>query len=295
MLRYTVNHSAATTFGIAIIPTDFTPNLSLEFQAGAEKNMKHNIVRYMAFAATSLLIGTTSLVQAEEADKPAAALDVGVFSQYVWRGLELSKDSLVIQPSATISYKGVSLNVWGNLDTDNDAYGGAKYNETDLTLSYAKTLGIAKFTGGYIYYGLDSLTDSQEIFASVSIATILNPTISVYREIAHLPAWYINVGVSHSQELVNKITLDLAASAAYYYSDDTGFAEANNADEKYQQFHNGLVSAGFTIPFADYFMVKPTIAYSFPLTDKAEEYIESVSLSDESSFIYGGLILSMAF
>jgi hypothetical protein len=41
--------------------------------------------------------------------------------------------------------------------------------------------------------------------------------------------------------------------------------------------------------------VKPTIAYSFPLSDKAEEYIESVSLSDDSSFIYGGVTVSMAF
>lgn len=256
--------------------------------------MKRSIKRYIAIAAVTVLAGHT-LAHAEEAEKPTAGLDIGVFSQYIWRGLEFSKDSVVIQPSATIGYKGVSLNVWGNLDTDNDAYGGSKYNETDLTLSYSKTLGIAKLTGGYIYYGLDGLTDSQEIYASVSLATILNPTISVYREIAHLPAWYISVGVSHSQELVNKITLDLAASAGYYSSDDTAFAEANDPSEKYQQFHNGLVSVGFTIPFADYFSVKPMIAYSFPLTDKAEEYIQSVSLSDESDFIYGGVTVSMAF
>ncbi len=256
--------------------------------------MKTTLKSYFAIAAATILVGVPC-VHAEEAEKPTAGLDLGGFSQYIWRGLELSKDSLVVQPSATIGYKGVSLNIWGNLDTDNDAYGGSKYNETDLTLSYSKTLGIAKLTGGYIYYALDGLTDSQEVFGSLSLTTILNPTISVYKEIAHLPAWYVSVGISHSQELVNKITLDLAASAGYYYSEDSGFAEANNPDEKYQQFHNGLISTGLTIPFADYFSVKPTIAYSFPLSSKAEEYIESVSLSDESSFIYGGVTVSMAF
>jgi hypothetical protein len=256
--------------------------------------MKHTIKRYLTIAILAILVGHTP-VQAEEAEKPTAGLDIGAFSQYIWRGLELSRDSLVIQPSATIGYKGVSLNVWGNLDTDNDAYGGGKYNETDLTLSYSKTLGLVKLTGGYLYYGLDALTDSQEVFGSVTLNTILSPTLSVYREIAHLPAWYVSVGVSHSQELVDKITLDLAASAGFYYSDDSSFTEANNPNEKYQQIHNGLVSVGFTIPFADYFAVKPTIAYSFPLSDKAEEYIESVSLSDESSFIYGGVTVSMAF
>lgn len=256
--------------------------------------MKRNIKRYFAIAAVAVLAGHT-LAHGEEAEKPTAGLDIGGFSQYIWRGFELSKDSLVIQPSATIGYKGVSLNVWGNLDTDNEAFGGSKYNETDLTLSYSRTLGIVKLTGGYIYYALDSLTDSQEVYGSVTINTILNPTISVYKEIAHLPAWYVNVGVSHSQELVNKITLDVAASAGYYYSEDTGFAEANNPSEKYQQLHNGLISTGLTIPLGDYFFIKPTIAYSFPLSDKADEYIQSVSLSDESSFVYGGVTVSMAF
>lgn len=256
--------------------------------------MKGTMKKYIAIAALTVLAGHTP-AHAEEAEKPTAGLDIGGFSKYVWRGLELSQDSLVVQPSATIGYKGVSFNIWGNLDTANDSYDGSKYNETDLTLSYSKTLGIAKLTGGYLYYALDGLTDSQEAFASVSIGTILNPTIAVYREIAHLPAWYVSVGVSHSQELVDKITLDVAASAGYYHSEDSDFAEANNPGEKYQQLHNGLISVGFTIPFADYFTVKPTIAYSFPLTDKAEEYIQSVSLSDESSFVYGGVTVSMAF
>lgn len=256
--------------------------------------MKRALKKYLTIAAVAILAGNT-LAQAEDAEKPTAGIDIGGFSKYVWRGLELSKDSMVIQPSATIGYKGVSVNVWGNLDTDNAAYDGSKYTETDLTLSYSKTLGMAKLTGGYLYYGLDAITDSQEVFGSVTLNTILSPTLSVYREIAHLPAWYVSLGVSHSQELVDKITLDLAASAGYYYSDDTSFAEANNPGEKYQQLHNGLVSVGFTIPFAEYFSVKPTLAYSFPLSDKAKEYIKSVSLSDESSFLYGGVTVSMAF
>jgi uncharacterized protein (TIGR02001 family) len=248
----------------------------------------------IAIAAAAILTSQT-MVHAEEAEKPTAAVDLGMFSQYIWRGLELSKDSLVIQPSVTLGYKGVSLNVWGNLDTNSQVYDGAKYNETDLTLSYAKSIGMVKLTGGYIYYGLDGITDSQEVFGSVTLNTILNPTITVYREIASLPAWYVNVAISHSLEVVNKITFDLAASAGYYYSDDDSFAEVNNPSSRYRELHNGLISAGFTIPVGDYFTVKPMLAYSFPLSSKAEDYIQSASLSDESSFLYGGVTLSMAF
>jgi len=248
---------------------------------------------------------------AAEASKPTAGVDLGVFSQYIWRGLELSHNSVVIQPSVTLGYEGFSLNVWGNMDTDlrvrnSDAH-TSKYTETDTTLSYAKSLGPVKLTGGYIYYALGgtppagssdvnaSSLDSQEVFVSATFDTILNPTLSVYREIAHSSAWYVNFGISHSQPIYEKITLDLGASAGYYYSDTDNMVEVNDPGSRYREFHNGLVSAGLTIPFGEYFSAKPMIAYSFPLSGNAEDYIAAASISDNSSFFYGGITLSMAF
>lgn len=258
--------------------------------------MKLKMKMGIAIAAAAILTGQT-VVQAEEADKPTAGVDMGFFSQYIWRGFELSKNSLVIQPSVTVGYKGVNLNVWGNLDTNNYVADQSQFNETDVTLSYTKTLGMFNLSGGYIYYGLESVTDSQELYASVGLNTILKPTITIYREVGSTPAWYVNVGVSHSLEVVNKITFDMAASAGYYYSDDDSFHEANNVNSKYRELHNGLISAGFTIPFLEYFSVKPMLAYSFPLSSKAKDYLEEANqaYSRDASFLYGGVTLSMAF
>ena len=57
-----------------------------------------------------------------------------------------------------------------------------------MTLSYSKTLGLFNVGGGYIYYSLASLNkdaadrnDSQELFASVSLNTLLSPTLTVYK------------------------------------------------------------------------------------------------------------------
>jgi len=196
------------------------------------------------FAGYSAVLAEDEAKPAADASKPTAAIDLGIFSQYIWRGLELSHNSVVIEPSVTLGYEGFSFNMWGNLDTDLKTRGSnahtSKYTETDLTLSYAKALGPVKLTGGYIYYALGgtppagsqdinaSTLDSQEVFASVGIDTILSPTLSVYREIAHSPAWYVNFGISHSQPIIDKITLDLGASAGYYYSDNNDFAEAND-------------------------------------------------------------------
>ncbi|MDO9111281.1 MAG: hypothetical protein Q7U40_11535, partial [Desulfatirhabdiaceae bacterium] len=41
---------------------------------------------------------------AADETKPTASLDLGVFSQYIWRGFELSHNSVVVQPSATLAY-----------------------------------------------------------------------------------------------------------------------------------------------------------------------------------------------
>ena len=260
----------------------------------------------IAITAATILTGQT-VIHAEEAEKPTAGVDLGVFSQYIWRGEALSKNSLVIQPSVTLGYKGVSLNVWGNLDTDSKPWNGAKYNETDITLSYAKTIGITKLTGGYIYYALDETPtskDTQEIFGSVGLNVLLSPTLTVYRDISAFPGWYINLGVSHSIEIVDKITFDLAGSAGYYYSDSNSLVEAKNPNSKYRALHNGLLSAGFTIPFGEYFSVKPMIAYSFALSSKADDFIKLNSVdgsitngvvSGDSSYFYGGVTLSMAF
>ncbi len=65
-------------------------------------------------------------------DKPTAEVSVLASSKYVWRGFELSDDSIVLQPSATVAYKGFSANLWGNLDTDQDTslydVDGANFN-----------------------------------------------------------------------------------------------------------------------------------------------------------------------
>ena len=274
--------------------------------------MKKNRRIFACIAAATVIFASQAVVLAEEevkpaaaeASKPTAAVDMGVFSQYIWRGLELSHNSVVIQPSVTLGYEGFSLNVWGNMDTDQHIRGSedstSKYTETDFTLSYAKTLGPVKLTGGYIYYALAGTPqtgsqDTQELYVSATLDTILSPTLSIYRDIANTPAWYINLGISHSQPIYEKITLDLAASAGYYYSDDNDFSEINDPGSRYREFHNGLVTAGLTIPFGEYFSVKPLIGYSFPLSGKSDDFIKATSISDNSSFFYGGVTLSMAF
>lgn len=261
--------------------------------------MRKLVILIVTFA---MFLGSTTAFGEEE--KPTASADVSVFTKYIWRGYELSDDSIVFQPSMTIGYKGFSMNLWGNLDSDLEdsdptIHDKAEWTETDLTLAYDTNIGPVGLGVGYIYYGLDGIDDSQELYLSADLDVLLSPTLTVYREIAHLPGWYIHFGISHSFQLPKEITLDLAGSVGYYHSDDDEFVEVDDAfnpkTEKYRNLHDGTVSIGLTVPFAKYFTFSPMVAYSFPLSDEADDLLTSASFSNESDFIYGGFTVSISF
>ena len=251
------------------------------------------------------LTGTSSVVWAEEEKKeepkPYISVALAPMSKYIFRGYELSKDSLVLQPSMTVGYKGFEANLWGNLDL-NDKFtkaDKANWNETDLTLSYTREFGPVKLTGGYIYYALDGVEDSQELFLRIGGNFLLSPTLSIYREIANYPGWYLNLGISHSFNLTKEITLDLGAGIGYQISDTDKIVKYDSnrlpTTDKYNALHDGNFSVGLTVPFGKYFSVKPVISYSVALSDDAKNRIRGTSLSDKNDFIYGGVILTAAF
>jgi hypothetical protein len=246
----------------------------------------------------------TAVADADQAEEevPTASGDVAFMSQYIWRGYGLSKDSLVIQPSVTAGYKGFSLNLWGNLDTSYYAEpykDDSKWNETDMTFSYAHSFGMVGLEAGFVYYALDALDDWKEFYLSMGLDTILAPTITVYREISKNQGWYINLGVSHSFELPREMTLDLGGYVSYWKSDNDNMVKYNSdlsaTSERFSGFHEGLVSVGLNIPFWKYFTVTPAIAYAFPLSHQADNEMQALSLDEKANHVFGGVTLSIAF
>jgi uncharacterized protein (TIGR02001 family) len=239
--------------------------------------------------------------ETKEEPKPSLNGNVAFLSQYIWRGYELSKDSLVIQPSLTVGYRGFEFNLWANLDT-NDHYTGKKgfnVNETDLTLSYTHDLGPVKLSGGYIYYGVEQGNDAQELYLKIIGNVLLSPTLSIYRDISYSPGWYLNLGFSHSFKLSKEITLDMGATFGYLISDSDNTVDYNSQGQpttnKFNAPLDGNLMMGLTIPFAKYFSAKPVLNYSFPLSTDAKYRIKGTSLSNKSDFIYGGVIVTAAF
>lgn len=243
-------------------------------------------IAYIALTGL-VLVFSAGIFDARAEDKGLeTSADVGVFTKYIWRGYELSNDSVVVQPSATLGYKGFALNAWANIDTDSDAE--REWNETDLTLSYDTSLGPVSLGGGYIYYNMKGADDTQEIYVSAGYETFLSPTFTIYRDIDLLPGYYMNLGLSHSLNLTENISLDLSGGFGYYISSNDSMVEYGT-DKRYRGLQDGLVSAGLTIPVNEFLTAAPALSYSFPLSDKAEKFIGT------SGNLFVGVVLSFSF
>ena len=277
-------------------------------------------MRFLMAALSALMMLTAVPAMAEEASEDSVTGDVtvSVLSAYIWRGQELSRHGAVIQPSATISYKGFSANIWGNLDLKpyspiNEDL-SKNYTETDVTLSYARQFGIVNVEAGYIYYalaggatGAEDLQDSQELYLSIGLDTLLAPTLTIYKDIDHYRQWYATLGISHAFEFHERVSLELAAQVSYLKSDDSDtYPEFNSfalpTTEKFNNFHDGTISASLPVSLTDHLTITPMLAYVFPLSKDAKYEMKGRGLKGsvfpserDSAFLYGGVALSFSF
>jgi hypothetical protein len=245
----------------------------------------------------------------DEEPKVTGSGSVGVYNQYIFRGYEIGRSGLVVQPSLTAAYKGFSATLWGNLDTNQRSTKTAAFsqefkkgwNETDLTLSYTHAFDKLSLTGGYIYYGTKYADETEELFATIAYDIISKPSLSIYRDITNYKGTYINLSFAHSLPVYKAMTLDLGASFGYFIGESDYWktyerSSASYTGSKYKGFHDGMVKAGFTIPVTKAFSIQPVVQYWFPLSgDAKKEYANGADIKDsynpngpvKNSFIYG--------
>lgn len=230
---------------------------------------------------------------AEEIAKSATA-SVSYMSQYVWRGMVLS-DTGVMQPSIDFNYGGFNANLWANYDMDSDV---KQTNETDLTLKYTYGIGDLSLSAGYIYYGVVG-ANTEEAFASVSYATLLNPSLTYYQDLRLGDGGgFAVLSVSQSSpELWHGITVGGGASAGYNFNNS--LMGMGTDGKKFNGFYNGELSAFVNIPVTKAVSIKPSLAYDFPLSDDAKAAMKTASMAyagnSKSTALWGGVTVALAF
>ena len=241
-----------------------------------------------------LLFGNTT-VFAEEKKEVEGYASVDIMSHYVWRGQKLS-NSWVVQPSVGISYGAFGANIWVNYDSDatvDEGNGHGEVNETDITLSYSRSLDKFTFGAGYIYYALSSANDTQEVYLSVGYDTLLAPTLTVYYDFDEGNGAFLTASIGHSFEVMNDMSLNLGASAGYNINNKVMGTDLDDKD--FSNFYNAEISSSLEIPVSKVLTITPKVAYSFPLSNDAEEAIEKISDDGDKAIFYGGVNLTLSF
>lgn len=255
---------------------------------------------------------------APEEEKPTASLGVDILSQYIWRGFALSRKSAVLQPSVTVGYKGFSVNVWGNFDTDENApwtltpRTGAKWNETDFTFGYTREvyqgtwLKSLSLSLGGIYYSYDGTLypqgDSFEItygvtadFNYVVLALLAN------QEVMHYPGWLLTINLSRRFDLPwYGMTLDLGHNLLFLFSrDPAAYPKRPLTDPTSNEALNaplaGQLYATLNIPVHKYVTISPKIGFWYALGGGSTELLRWGSWDGQQNHIYGGVNLTFAF
>ncbi|MGA9756315.1 MAG: TorF family putative porin [Desulfobaccales bacterium] len=255
--------------------------------------------------------------KAEEAkgpELPTWNVGADLLSQYVWRGQALSKNSVVLQPSITGTYKGFSFNSWSNVDTnEQNPYGhnthrGFVGNEMDLTASYTREVYTNfTLTGGLIYYLLDGNNNqfnSVEIYGGADYKLPwFNFGVNVYREVNHLPGtflqWYIHRAIDIPY-LVEGMNLDLLASWSAEFSNDKAaypvFSSSGQLENKfYDSLNAGFIGASLNIPVGKYIVVAPKVQYWYGLGGQSTGTLNALSWDGQHNHILGGVNLTVNF
>jgi len=213
--------------------------------------------------------------------------DVGFFSAYVSRGVKFT-DAPVFQPDVWASYKGFTLNIWGNMDLTNKNRLSGDFTEFDYTLDYSNSIGPLSYSAGAIYYNFlnTSAGDTAEVYAGISYDVLLKPKLVVYYDFWQGDGFYGVMSISHSFELPElvkgiKSSVDLSAQVGLGSKNDNEY----NFKDSHTAFTDYVLTAAIPVSLTGNLSIKPTVSYSSVL----DKTIRTKNQHNDN-MIYGGVV-----
>ncbi len=226
----------------------------------------------------SLVLAMVTVSPALAAIEVGGSAYLGYFDKYLWRGYDLSGGLPVVQGGANLSSNGFSLGYWTNIQTKTDVgagLNGGDATETDITLDYSfSPIELLSVSVGNIWYALDGFEDTKELYLGLGLDVPLAPAFKVYYDydMADENGLFYTFGVSHSLELMDKLSLGLGALASY--NDKSDYAVGN-----YSGWNNYELSASATYAVTDQISITPSLLFSSPISDEAKIAIDSETLA----------------
>ncbi len=248
--------------------------------------------RVVLGCVAAMVLGTVPAAMA--ADDVTFGVAADFFSKYVWRGQNVV-DDWVMQPSASVGYKGFTGSIWANSDITGDVVDDWEFNEIDYAIDYSnkipgqETFG---FSAGFIYYDFPNTNfdATTEFYAGLSADVFLSPAVKWFYDFDEAEGSYIQFSIGHTLEKIaswgeeKSCDLVLGASVAY-------------ATDGYNDFYFGVDDGAFNdvtfsagVPFCfGSLTIKPSVAYSMMIDDDVRE------ATGKSDNFWGGVGLAYSF
>lgn len=155
-----------------------------------------------AVAGASATEATTSAaseaLDAPDARSPTLGWSAAYASRYSFQGLDYSEGSPVFQPSATVSLRGFTAGLWGNVDQTR-----GELNEIDATLQREFKRGPLSGALGYAhlrYPHREGWTPTHETYLDLSFDAPLAPSLGVHWDVDAGAGRYWTLGAGHEFE-----------------------------------------------------------------------------------------------
>jgi hypothetical protein len=232
--------------------------------------------------------------EAEDKDKVAVGVTADFFSKYIWRGQNII-DNWVLQPGASVGYKGLTGSVWGNMDLTGEAVNGGQLNEIDFTLDYSNKLpglDVLGYSVGVIHYDFVNthFAATSEAYAGLTAEVPLSPGVRWFYDFEQFHGNYVQFSIGHTIE-------KLHAWQENCYCGLQAGASLGLADSRYNEGYFGVdktalndltLTAG--VPFClGKLTIRPSIGYSILLD---QDLRDATAKSDN---FWGGVGLAYNF
>lgn len=211
-----------------------------------------------------------------------------LYTDYAWRGYQVT-DAASLQPQARVSWpeNGFSIGFWSNLALqERDVY--QDLDKIEFDLAYHREFENETpswFQAGILYHDFprfdNDAANTTEFVVGYGWVNSINPSITVYRDIDQVKAWYINPSFERSfpigQDQLHSLDVRFGLGFSSKLVDDDG-------DENFGLQNLDLrASVGFAVGANA--ELRPTLAYS-----RADEMIYS-----DRSLFWGGASLNWAW
>jgi hypothetical protein len=162
------------------------------------------------------------------------------YSKYVSRGMTAIDDP-VLQPGASMAYKGFLFNVWGNYNLTNKIDKKDKFTEVDLTAEYTFDLGRFSVPVGLTHYLYPNMTqpNTTEIYAGVAYKWVITPAFKLYQDIGDVQGQYATLSFTYEHDLPAPKPISWKVVPVF----QVGWGSAENNKYRYNW---GVDSATFT-------------------------------------------------